>query len=956
VATGVRRTAQPSRVERWEAETDMEAVLAVLGAIGLLIAIAANLTRVAEFLGTRRQTRRLGRAPESVPRRLADESHDRVAPADAAARPGTPAIRAPGERIRVFVSAAVHEMAAERAAARRAIEALRLTPVLLELGARPHAPSDLYRAYLEQSDVFVGIYGERYGWVAPGDVMSGLEDEYRRVGERPRLLYVRHALGPREPRLEALLARVREDGPATYRAFGDAGELEDLLAGDLATLMSERFERPPTAGAAGFAAPPTAPGPLIDREAELAHASDLILEHGARLVTIVGPGGIGKSRLALAVFERLAADRRGRAWPVAYADLQELGEVHRVPSAIAAALGLISQDERAAAQAVKAFLAPLELLLVLDNFEQVVEAAAVIADLLASAPGLTAIVTSRVPLRLSAERAVPLAPLPIPHRDDAAPAELVRRARTDPGVQLFLWLASARTELVIDERTAPVLLDIARRLEGWPLAILLAAARVDHMSLEQLRDRLGRGLDLLVGGGRDLPDRQRTLRGTIQWSLDLLGADAKRLLTWLGAFAGGATLETIERLAELVRPPLGAAAIDALAELVDHSLVVHHAEALPRYTSLEMIRAAAAEMLAASPESEQVLRAHAQVFVELAAREGPALFYGHSQAHVALSGQEGNLRVALGRLLERDDVTSLAELAASLWQYWGGSGQQREQLVWIDRLLARDGLEPRDRVRLVLAGAAMHLQLGASERGAQLLAEAEQLRPHLPDPRAEVALPLGHSFVAASRGDLPAAAAAAATARGLAQAAGSAWADSMASMMLARVALAQRRLADALACARDAIEALAVDRGSQGWARMSVAVIQALADDHEPAQASVAEALATFSAIGYHQGIPTALETAAFVAARAAQDDRAVRLAAAAERAKAMLGASASEPEASIVAAELEALRRRSGSAWQELWDEGQRMPLDVAVRYGIASGPGKHLSAAAQQRAAAAP
>jgi hypothetical protein len=256
--------------------------------------------------------------------------------------------------------------------------------------------------------------------------------------------------------------------------------------------------------------------------------------------------------------------------------------------------------------------------------------------------------------------------------------------------------------------------------------------------------------------------------------------------------------------------------LDALAELVDHSLVARHADEPPRYASLEMIRAAAAAMLSASPEGAQVLRAHAQVFLELAAREGPTLFYGRSQAHPILWGQEGNLRVVLGRLLERDDVTALAELAASLWQYWGSSGQQREQLVWIDRLLVREGLEPRDRVRLVLAGAALHLQLGATERCAELLAEAEQLRAHFPDARAEVALPLGQSFVAASRGDLPAAAAAAATARARAQEAGSAWADSMASMMLARVALAQRRLAEALAFAHDAIEALAVDCGPQG--------------------------------------------------------------------------------------------------------------------------------------------
>jgi predicted ATPase len=925
----------------------MEAMLAVLGTVGLLIAIAANVTRVAEFVEARRRSRRAppgGESPVAGPLDALPVPTDAVGRSDGAddAR-GARVIRTPDQRVRVFVSSTQNGLTHERTAVRRAIEALRLTPVPFEPGTRRRLPRDLYRAYLEQSDVFVGIYGHRYGSVAPGEEVSGLEDEYERAGGRPRLVYVKRLQGPREARLEALLARAREDARVSYSVFGDARELEVLLVEDLTTLLSER---PTASGAVSFGALPAPLDPLFDREAELAQACALVKDPGTRLVTILGPGGIGKSRLALAVAERVGAAAGGRA--TVYVSLQGVLDADGVLDAIAAAIGL-HRARTDLLGGLKVALRPLKLLLVLDNFERVLAAAPMLAELLDAAPGVVMLVTSRARLRLAVERVVALAPLPLPAVADGTREELVRIADADAGVRLFVWRAQAVADIAVDATTAPLLLDIVRRLDGWPLAIVLAAARLGHMSLGQLRDRLSRRLDLLVGGGRDMPDRQQTLRRTIDWSLDLLGPDAGRLLLWLGSFTGGATLEAVERIAARMEAPLRGPAIDAVAELVDHSLVMHDTRGLaPRYVLLGMVHEVAAERLAGSTEVDAVRWAHARVFVELAEGEGLALFHGSTQSYRLLREEEGNLRAAQAWLRERDDVHGLAVLATALWQYWGSLGQQREQLDWIDTLLERAGLDPAERVRLALAGAGMHLQIGAIDRGERLMDEAEPLLAHFPDRRVEVALPLGRAFVAVARRDLVAAAAAATAGLALATAFGSVWAASMASLMLARIALCQDRLEEALGFASDSVAVLGVGSGSQEYARMSVAVIQAVAGRHATAQANVAEGLAAYDEAEYDEGTTTALETAAFVAARAGDDPRAVRLAAAAERARTMLGSSTIEPEASIIAAEMEALRQRSAEAWPQSWAEGEAMPLDVALRYARGGEPAVALQPAA--------
>jgi Domain of unknown function (DUF4062) len=209
-------------------------------------------------------------------------------------------IRTPDQRLRVFVSSTLRELADERAAAQIAITRLYLTATMFELGARPHPPRDLYRAYLAQSEVFVGIYCRQYGWVAPGEEVSGLEDEYLLSAGMPKLIYVKVA-EDREPRLVELLDRVRTDDEASYKRFEDTEDLTELLANDLAVLMAERFTESGPSAPPGLraATPPTPQTAIIGREDEIATVVSLLRAPDVHLVNLIGPGGIGKTRLAL---------------------------------------------------------------------------------------------------------------------------------------------------------------------------------------------------------------------------------------------------------------------------------------------------------------------------------------------------------------------------------------------------------------------------------------------------------------------------------------------------------------------------------------------------------------------------------------------------------------------------------------------------------------------------------
>src|SRR5215472_14091662 len=456
-------------------------------------------------------------------------------------------IRTPDQRVRVFVSSTLDELAPERAAAREAITELRLTPVLFESGARPYPPRELYRAYLEQSDIFVGLYWQRYGWVAPSMQVSGLEDEYQLAGEKPKLIYVKTPAPEREPRLQALLDRIRAEDTASYQKFATPDDLRDRLANDLAQLLTERFTSPPETAVPARPAPVPAPrSPLIDREQEVALVRNLLQRTDVGLVTLTGPGGVGKTRLAIEVAADLASQF---ADGTAFISLASLTDPELVEPTMARALQVSEANGQSIDERLREYLRPRELLLLLDNTEQLLAAAPLATQVLDAAPRLKLLVTSREPLRVRDERVVPVLPLALPDTDHLPDLDTLVRV---PAVALFVErVREVQPAFALTADNAPAIAEICRRLDGLPLALELAAARSTVLSPEALLARLAHSLPLLTYGARDVPERQQTLRNTIAWSYDLLAESEQALFRRLAVFAGGFTLEAVQAICAL---------------------------------------------------------------------------------------------------------------------------------------------------------------------------------------------------------------------------------------------------------------------------------------------------------------------------------------------------------------------------------------------------------------------
>src|SRR5438132_2092807 len=549
-------------------------------------------------------------------------------PLDAESRPieapsTTYVIRTPDQRVRVFVSSTLDELAAERAAAREAITQLRLTPILFESGARPYPPRELYRAYLAQSDIFVGLYWQRYGWVAPSMQVSGLEDEYQLAGEKPRLIYLKTPAPAREPRLQALLDRIRAEDAASYQKFATPDELRERLANDLAQLLTERFTSPPQTAVHARPAPlPVPRSPLIDREQEVALMRDLLPRADVGLVTLTGPGGVVKTRLAVQVSADLASQF---ADGVAFISLASLKDLELVEPTVARALQVSEADGQAIGERLLEYLRPRQLLLLLDNAEQLVAAAAPLATrLLDAAQRLKLLVTSREPLRVRDERVVPVLPLALPDTEHLPDLETLAQV---PAVALFVERAQeGKPDFTLTSENAVTIVEICQRLDGLPLALELAAARLSLLTPAALLARLEHRLPILTRGARDLPERQQTLRHTIAWSYDLLEADEQQLFRRLAVFVGGFTLEAVEAVCvfDAARTSSSSeadegAVLEQLAQLLDKSLVQAQqgTGGEPRFTMLETIHEYAQDQLVASGEAAAVQQRHADYFLRL---------------------------------------------------------------------------------------------------------------------------------------------------------------------------------------------------------------------------------------------------------------------------------------------------------------------------------------------------
>ncbi|MCC6195435.1 MAG: hypothetical protein IT518_13305 [Burkholderiales bacterium] len=456
---------------------------------------------------------------------------------------------------------------------------------------------------------------------------------------------------------------------------------------------------------------------LIGRASLVAEAIELMQRPGTRLVTLTGPGGSGKTRLGLRVTAELAHAYAGGSYVVMLAPIRE---PDHVASAVATVLNVQEAGAKPPQDLVIAYLRESEVLLMLDNFEHLTKAAPYVLNILASCPRVKILVTSRTVLRTPAEVALVVPPLAVPERS-ASGAELIEA----PAVRLFLDRARAIGREVDLRSRADVaaVADICRRLDGLPLAIELAAARLRVLSPRALSDRLGSRLALLRGGPADAPERQQTLRAAIEWSYELLTDSGRALFRRLAVFVGGWTLGAAEVIC--AGPGLDSEGLDLLSELLDHSLVqrVDDVDGEPRFAILETVREYAQDRLEASGETLATRQRHAEWFLEFATMANSHITSARRRPWLQrLAADYNNVRSALSWLvLERPDPERALALAGALAWYWYFSGQYGEGRGWIRLAVSLAGESRRDAaVAQVLSGAArLAIYAGAVEEAVE---------------------------------------------------------------------------------------------------------------------------------------------------------------------------------------------------------------------------------------------
>jgi predicted ATPase/DNA-binding XRE family transcriptional regulator len=589
----------------------------------------------------------------------------------------------------------------------------------------------------------------------------------------------------------------RRPHPHTVRALADALGLD---ARDREELTAAARPAPGPAAPPGPPAPavgtlPVPPTPLVGRDAEREELVGLLRSGATRLLTLTGPGGVGKTSLALDVARALADD-----FPdgVVLVELAPIAEADLVLPTVARALGT-RQLGTPLVDALAAVLGARRLLLVLDNLEHLLDAAADVAALVARCPGVVVLATSRAALRVRAELERPLEPLALPERADAV------AVAASPAAQVFLDRArAAGRDVALTDATAPDVAAICRRLDGLPLALELAAAHARFLTPAALLARLDEAVS--SPRSRDLPERQRTVRATLDWSHRLLTGDEQLLLRRLSVFAGGFSLDAAQAVADRDVVPL-------LGGLVEQSLVVPEDGDEPRYRMLEPVRQYAAGRLAAAGEAGAVADRAADLVRSMAAGARRGLRAGRQAEWLdRLQREHGNLGAALARLVESGRHGVVAGLVADVWLYWALRGTTVEGLAWAHRV-EESVLTAAERAALHLATSGLAFASGdvgataaAADRAATAAAEAGD-----DEVRVEALVMAGSAAV--FLGAFDEATAVLAEARSLGEATGHSWA-------LAHAATAQAQLlflaGDLPGAADRLVEAEAMARAAGG--------------------------------------------------------------------------------------------------------------------------------------------